>query len=130
MNSKLLVLMLLLLPVAGVSEDKVLPSNESIKELEKVFSTEDAKLIDAAVRKQLALEKKATLESKCHEDIKKYRSRLAKDPGSEYHTWKLKNALKECGKGLNKKEYINESVRLERKQTKMLNEKADRQQVK
>lgn len=122
--------MLLIIPITGITEDKILPPEKSIKELEKVFSSEDARLIDAAVRKQLALEKKTALEVTCQKDIKKYRSRLAKDPGSEYHTWKLKNTLKECGKELNKKEYTDESQLLGRKQTKMLNEKADRQRVK
>lgn len=126
MKNKLLILLLILsFPV--IADDEMLSPEAARKELEKVFTPEEATQIEQAVRKQLLEERKAKLQAQCKDDIKKYRDRLAKNPGSEYNTWKLEKTLKECGKELNKEEYTEESKHLKNKQNRMLNEKSIRQ---
>ena len=127
---KILILLMLFSTVVAAEDlqgKDLRPSEETRKELEKVFTPEEAKQIDQVVRKQILDERRARAEAKCNEDIKKYRDRLVKDPQSEYNTWKLQKTLKECGSDLNNKKYTEESKQLKNKQNKMLHEKSIRQ---
>jgi len=85
--------------------------------------------VEDNVQQQLNQYPKSFIALGCSNSITKYKDKLKKDPDSEYYVWKLLKTYESCGEQLSRKDYKEKGVELKKQHSKMLNEKASRQQL-